>query len=61
MSNEKNAQEEVAQRLRKQIEELKHPKTPPSPDEKSASPPKSDSLRDAIHDRMRELDGKPKK
>ena len=59
MSIDKQAQEEQARRLREQIEALKHPQKESASADAPKSPSKPKSLREAIQDRMRELDGKP--
>ena len=54
MDDDKKAREAVARRLRQQIENLTQPSPPEKEKDKAKSEPKS--YREAIHERMRELD-----
>jgi hypothetical protein len=56
MPSDKQAQEEQARRLRERIQAMIHPQTA-SPTQEGAPPaPPKKSLREAIQDRMRDLD-----
>jgi|GEM_PF-3944009 hypothetical protein len=57
MPTDDKAQLEAAKRLRARIEQLKHPKPETTNQDESKTPPKS--IREAIQDRMKEIDGKP--
>lgn len=59
MPIDKQGQEEQARKLREQIEAMKHPQKESAAPDVPKSPSKPKSLREAVQDRMRELDGKP--